>query len=488
MMPSHRRQNSLGFIAAFLASLLIAEARGEGQSAALQPPATEISPGKAAPDAGSLDKLLDMADKDVSQLSQVKVANSGGGQSLDMPVSTVSRQESTVGQSPAAVFVVTNEMIRRSGAREIPEVLRLVPGVDVARIDGNKWAVSIRGFNHEFANKLLVQIDGRAVYTPLYAGVFWDVQDVLLEDVERIEVIRGPGATVWGANAVNGVINIITKDSKDTQGVYVESGGGSFEKEFTSARYGGRIGENATYRMYGKWFERGDGFSPDGNAFDASGQARGGMKVDWTPSTDDHVTLQGDCYNGYSGQFDVQPRLTSPYMAFVPQNVHVEGDNAMLTWRHVLGEKSDWTAWTYFDQTLRHWPGTNVCEHRDTLDFDFQHRFPLGDRNEVIWEWAIATRKRRWPTIRLWSLSIRSIAPTTSSVASSRIRSRFKRIAGSLPWERNWNRTTTRGSNSSRLRDCCSRQTRDIHCGRPFLARSARRRKGNSGSRCYLHP
>ena len=179
-----------------------------------------------------------------------------------MPVSTVSRQESTVGQSPAAVFVITNEMIRRSGAKSIPEVLRMVPGVEVAQIDSNKWAVSIRGFNGRFANNLLVQIDGRIVYDPLFGGVFWDVQDVLLEDVERIEVIRGPGATVWGANAVNGVINIITKSAKDTQGVYFESGAGSHEEGFSSVRYGGQIGDDLCYRVYGKWFETGDYFSP----------------------------------------------------------------------------------------------------------------------------------------------------------------------------------------------------------------------------------
>jgi hypothetical protein len=158
-----------------------------------------------------------------------------------------------------AVFVITNEMIRRSGAKEIPGVLRMVPGVEVAKIDSNIWAITVRGFNGRFANKLLVRIDGREVYTPLFAGVFWGVQDVLLEDVERIEVIRGPGATVCRANAVNGVINIITKNAKNTQEAYVEAGAGTYEQGFNSARYGGQVNEDLFYRLDGKWFERAAG-------------------------------------------------------------------------------------------------------------------------------------------------------------------------------------------------------------------------------------
>lgn len=216
------RGNRLHLAAIMLVSVFIASAQGQTTSEGTPSSTPEGAPssggnvtdGTAAADPGRLDKLLEMADKNVGQLAQVKVAGQTGSPSLDLPVSSVSRQESTVGRSPAAVFVITNEMIRRSGAKEIPEVLHMVPGVDVAKIDSNKWAVSVRGFNGRFTNALLVRIDGRDVYTPLFGGTFWDVQDVLLEDVERIEVIRGPGATVWGANAVNGVINIITKNAK----------------------------------------------------------------------------------------------------------------------------------------------------------------------------------------------------------------------------------------------------------------------------------
>ena len=227
-----------------------------------------------------------------------------------------------MGQSPAAVFVITNEMIRRSGAKTIPEVLRMVPGVEVAQIDSNKWAVSIRGFAGRFTNNLLVQIDGRTVYDPLFSGVFWDVQDVILEDVERIEVIRGPGATVWGANAVNGVINIITKSAKDTQGVYFESGAGSHENGFSSMRYGGRIGEDLDYRIYGKWFETGDYFSPDFQATDAWRQVHGGFRMDWRTSCEDTITFQGDYYNGYDGDESMFATFMPPDYTVLEHDLH----------------------------------------------------------------------------------------------------------------------------------------------------------------------
>src|SRR5205085_1608898 len=186
------------------------------------------------------DALLRMAEQDASQLTQVQVSQRVPA--LDTVVTTVSRTASTVGKSPAAVFVITNEMIRRSGALSLPEVLRMAPGVNVARINSNTWAVSIRGFNNQFSNKLLVQVDGRTVYSPLFAGVFWAAQDVLLEDVDRIEVIRGPGGATWGANAVNGIINIITKPAGQTQGAFAQTGAGNYDRGFVNARYGGQIG------------------------------------------------------------------------------------------------------------------------------------------------------------------------------------------------------------------------------------------------------
>jgi iron complex outermembrane receptor protein len=170
---------------------------------------------------------------------------------IEVTVTSVSKKAQKITEAAAAVFVIDQEDIRRSGATSIPEVLRMVPGLEVARIDANKWAISSRGFNGRFANKLLVLIDGRSVYTPLFSGVFWDMQDTALEDIERIEVIRGPGATLWGANAVNGVINIITKKAEHTTGNLLSAGTGSEERGFGTYRNGGKLGEDAYYRVYG---------------------------------------------------------------------------------------------------------------------------------------------------------------------------------------------------------------------------------------------
>ena len=176
---------------------------------------------------------------------------------MNMQVTSVSKRSQKLADAAAAVFVITQDDIRRSGATSIPEALRMVPGIQVARIDENKWAIASRGFNGRFDNKLLVLIDGRSVYTPLFSGVYWNVQDVMLEDVDRIEVIRGPGATLWGANAVDGVINIITKSAQSTQSAVVTAGGGTEERGATNVRYGGKLNKETYYRAYGKYFNIG---------------------------------------------------------------------------------------------------------------------------------------------------------------------------------------------------------------------------------------
>ncbi|MBN2578599.1 MAG: TonB-dependent receptor [Pirellulales bacterium] len=360
-----------------------------GQEAAS--PSSVAQPGPESPPGDKLDKLLEMADKDLSQLSQVPVNRGTGSPSLDVPVSTVARQESTVGKSAAAVYVITNEMIRRSGAKTIPDVLRLAPGVDVARIDSNKWAISIRGFNVRFANQLLVQIDGRSVYTVTFGGVFWDVQDLLLEDVERIEVIRGPGSAMWGSNAVNGIINIITKRAKDTQGTYFENGTGTQELGYSGLRCGGGNGDDLHYRFYGKWFERGAGFNPDGPAYDDWRQARGGFRADWNATREDTITFQGDYYNGYSGDQSIFPQFSDPYYSIDHDSAHVSGENALLRWRRVVDEQSDTTLWMYYDRTERHWVNYGFGIDRDTFDVNFQRRRPLGARHELIWGFEYRT-------------------------------------------------------------------------------------------------
>ncbi|WP_372897229.1 TonB-dependent receptor plug domain-containing protein, partial [Stieleria sp.] len=270
--PLDRRSARIHLVAAMLAAVLLTAGPAVGQTAESTTAAESPAPADQAPPSGQrlehpdtfdedtaegaddegLDSELDsLLDQDLGSLRRTSVAPA-----LEVEVSSVSRQKSTIGRSPAAVFVITDEMIRRSGYQSIPEVLRLAPGLQVARIDGNKWSVSSRGESGRFSDKLLVQIDGRTVYNPLFAGVLWDVQDVLLEDVLRIEVIRGPGATVWGANAVNGVINILTKSSSQTHGSYAIAGAGTLEQGFVGGRLGGRTERGVDYRVWGKWFQR----------------------------------------------------------------------------------------------------------------------------------------------------------------------------------------------------------------------------------------
>src|SRR6266403_1068044 len=186
----------------------------------------------------------------------------------NVEVTTASKEPEQVWRTPAAIYVITQEDIRSSGASSIPEVLRLAPGLEVARADSDHWAVGVRGFGGQFSKSLLVLIDGRSVYSPLFAGVYWQVEDTPLEDIERIEVIRGPGGTIWGANAVNGVINIITKRAQETYGTLVSSGGGNLDQGFVNFRYGSGNGRNFNYRVYGKAFTRGPEFHSDGRQFD----------------------------------------------------------------------------------------------------------------------------------------------------------------------------------------------------------------------------
>ncbi|MGD0653742.1 MAG: TonB-dependent receptor [Thermoguttaceae bacterium] len=373
---------------------------GGGQGAA----GSQSNANSGGVDAGSLDKLLDMAEKDVGQLSQVNVAGHTGSPSLDQPVSTVERQASTVGKTPAAVFVITNEMIRRSGAVCIPDVLRMVPGVQVAQISSDEWAISARGINQQFSNMLLVQIDGRTVYDLFYGGVLWDVQDLILEDVDRIEVVRGPGATIWGSNAVNGVINIITKKAQDTQGVLVQGGAGSHELGYTNARVGGRAGQDMYYRVYGKWFDRGPSYLQDGGtAPDENHQGRTGFRMDYDASRSDAMTLQGDYYDGNTVTLQPNQIPLAPY-AVSSNEGHVTGENILYRWKHTIDEDSDWTFQTYYDRTERHYLDPGYGLDTDLFDLDFQHRFPLGTRNEIIWGCGY----------RLWQDSFQNTQPSSA--------------------------------------------------------------------------
>ena len=266
--------------------------------------------------------LLQSADcAEISDDSQTNDKQVNSTQFIDEPhdifylmneqmITIASKMEQKVSEISSAVFVITQEDIRRSGFTSIPETLRMVPGLQVAQVDANRWAISSRGFNDSFADKLLVMIDGRSVYTPFTGGVYWDVQDTLIEDIERIEVIRGPGATIWGANAVNGVINIITKKAEDTQGGFVVAGGGTEERGFGRLRYGGQIGNDIYYRIYAKYFDRDDFVNRSNNrAADEWDMRQGGFRVDWDFSENDTLTMQGDIYDGHTGQ---TVSLTSP--------------------------------------------------------------------------------------------------------------------------------------------------------------------------------
>src|SRR5207302_7322725 len=212
-------------------------------------------------------------------------------QLLSVEVTSVSKRPERLAQVASAIQVITQDDIRRSGASNLPEALRLATNLQVAQVDSRQWAISARGFNSTTANKLLVLIDGRTVYTPLYSGVFWDVQDVLLSDVDRIEVISGPGATLWGANAVNGVINVITKEAKDTPGLSLVGGGGTELQGFGTARYGGTLGPRANFRLYGKGFTRERTLLPNGlHATDDWHMGQGGFRLDWDPSVTNRLT------------------------------------------------------------------------------------------------------------------------------------------------------------------------------------------------------
>jgi iron complex outermembrane receptor protein len=303
---------------------------------------------------------------------------------LDVDVTSVSKYPEKLSAAAAAVAVLTQEDIHTSGFTSIPEALRLVPGLDVARVDSHTWAISSRGFNDVFANKLLVMIDGRTVYTPLFSGVFWEVQDTLLEDIDRIEVVRGPGATLWGANAVNGVINIITKSARDTQGLLVSSGGGTEDRGFANVRYGIKLDDNAFLRIYTKYFSRDSSVLPDDTtAHDAWDMLRAGFRLDWEPTNQNSFTVQGDIYTGNQDEDYLVPTTRFPFAGKIVATDTVSGGNLLGRWSHSFSTDSQLTVQAYYDRTERDSP--IFSEKRDTGDIDLQHRFGLGERQEVIW-------------------------------------------------------------------------------------------------------
>jgi iron complex outermembrane receptor protein len=301
----------------------------------------------------------------------------------DVEVTTVSKDPQQVLKTSAAIFVITQEDIRRSGATSIPEALRLAPGVEVAQIDGNHWSVAIRGFAGQFSKSLLVLVDGRSIYTPLFEGVYWDLPYVMLEDVERIEVVRGPGGTIWGSNAVNGVINIITRSATNTKGVLATLGSGTVDQGTGDVRYGGTVGKDFNYRVYGMGFIRGAEFHSDGDTFDHWRMGQLGFRADWKSGEKDTFTVQGDIYRGESGEKTFLATFSPPAELQANETGYVSGGNLLARWQHTTGDGSNIQIQAYFDRTNRR--DLELGETRDTFDVDFVQHVRLRGNQELTW-------------------------------------------------------------------------------------------------------
>jgi iron complex outermembrane receptor protein len=301
-------------------------------------------------------KVADIADLDLEQLTRIKVTSA-------------SRREERVIDAPASIFVITAEDIRRSGATSLPEALRLAPNLTVARADNNQYAITARGFSNVLANKLLVLMDGRTLYTPLFSGVFWEAQDFPLDDIDRIEVISGPGATLWGANAVNGVINIITLPASRTQGTLVRGAAGSDERGAT-LRYGAALPNGGSFRVYGKYWDRDNQrLQTGGDIVDASRRANAGFRADWAGGVD-QWTVQGD---GYWGDIDQLPSARS-----------ISGANVLGRLTRQLGAESVVRIQAYYDRTDREHP-QQFKERLDIVDVEAQHSLKPARAHNLIW-------------------------------------------------------------------------------------------------------
>ncbi|MBN1764551.1 MAG: TonB-dependent receptor [Sedimentisphaerales bacterium] len=310
-------------------------------------------------------------------------------QVMDIEVISASRtQGQDVFSSPAAIYVITQEDIRRSGHRSLAELLRMVPGLYVARSDGNKWNVSSRGITERFYRMMLVQIDGRTAYSPMFAGVTWESFDVMLEDIERIEIIRGPGATLWGANAVNGIVNIITKNARNTQGGLLSGGAGTEERGFGAIRYGGKLDQNTFYRVYGKYSEQ-DKTATYGVApwTDDRGIGQTGFRIDRKMEDDQTFTLQGDFYDARISDLSLSADVAggdNPIEIYDSTN---RGWNISGHWKKQLSDTSGVQFQIYYDRTQKHVPLSVSYwqENNGILDYDFQHDFCLVDGHKFVW-------------------------------------------------------------------------------------------------------
>jgi iron complex outermembrane recepter protein len=311
---------------------------------------------------------------------QQNLADASLEQLLNTQVTSASKKEEKLSGIAAAVFVIGAEDIRRSGATNLPDVLRLAPGVDVQQVDASVWAISIRGFNSRFSNKVLVTIDGRSVYSPSFSGVYWDQQMLPLQEIERIEVIRGPGATVWGANAVNGVINIFTKSAKTTEETTLSALGGSQTQTLDLAQFGAAAGSAGAYRVFGQ-------FSRIGNsgrgANDRWSSSHGGFRSDWDLSARDSLTVTGDLFVNQEHASMRSDWLDSPWDTLSRQQVDSWGGSLMARWDHAtrgIGQTSLQTSYTAYQRTE-----FGVPEKVKELSLEFQHHWRLGSRHDIVW-------------------------------------------------------------------------------------------------------
>jgi iron complex outermembrane receptor protein len=314
---------------------------------------------------------------------------------MSVQVTSASKKAENLSAAPAAIFVVTGDDIRRGGFSSVPDALRVVPGMYVVQQSSHVWLVTARGFSNEFNDKMLVLIDGRLVYSPIFGGVYWDVQDPPLEDVDRIEVIRGPGGTLWGANAVNGVINIITKDSVHTQGALVESSAGIDEGYSARVRYGGKFGDNFDYRIYGTsnyWLASVN--AAGAQNYDTWSISQGGLRLDWAASGKDAVTFDGE---GYSG------RIRDVVQIFVPTSAApiqlndsgvVKGGHLLGRWKRSFNDRSKLDVLGYCDWTDRF--GVADTEYRNSCDIELQHNYSVNVRQTLTWGASILTAGDTW--------------------------------------------------------------------------------------------
>jgi len=304
---------------------------------------------------------------------------------INIEITSVSKKPQTLSDVAASVFIINNDDIRRSGASTLPEALRLAPNLQVAQTSASGYAITARGLNggaSSAPNKLLVLIDGRSVYSPLFSGVFWDAQDVMLENVERIEVISGPGGTVWGINAVNGVINVITRSAKETQGPLASVQAGTTGNN-TAARYGGALGEHGHYRVYGKSSNREDTNTENGiDISDGWHRNQVGFRADWDYSTD-QISLIGNAYKGEIGQPE-PGTVAIPGFPLQLDTISISGVNLTAHWEHLLESGSRIRLQAYYDRALRTVPPT-FSDAMNIFDVQFQHTLrPMG-RHQFLW-------------------------------------------------------------------------------------------------------